>query len=379
MAPAGGKPSAGLIDDVLAAPAAFDVFQAIRLLDAAAVRAAKEADAPVPPEPGRQGKHAGPGDAVRFRAAVSLAFPGAAIMSAKRLAGDEPAVELAISCFGLVGATGILPQHYTTLLIERIRRHRDTTLRDFLDIFQHRAVSLLYQAWGKYRVPFQRERRLLREDSGASWEDGGRGRDPFDAVLACLVGLGTPGLGDRLRCGDEAPAYFAGHFSRHPRSASSLGGMLAEAFAIAVEVEQFVGRWLVLETPDQTRLASVGMPRGCHARLGIDAMVGQRSWSVDSAIALRLGPLTERDFRRWLPGGERLVALGDLARLYVGPHLEILVRPVLRGSEVPAARLGGPVSLDDGSPAGSRLGWTTWLVSRPPQADADEPEFAVLS
>lgn len=376
MAPAGGKPSARLIDGMLAAPGGYDLFQAIRLLDSAAVQAAREEGRPVPPEPGGQDATAGVGDAVRCRAAVSLGFPGAAIKEARRLSDAEARVELAITSFGLVGATGILPQHYTTLVVDRIRRHKDATLRDFLDIFHHRAITLLYRAWGKYRVAFQRERRAER-GIGAPWADHGRGHDPFDAVFLSLVGLGTPGLGGRLRCGDDAVTYHAGHFSRHPRSAPALEALLRDVFGVDARVEQFVGRWLVLESSDRTRLASKAMPDGVHARLGIDALVGQRCWNVDSAFAVRIGPLPEAEFRRWLPGGGRLEAISDLLRLYAGPHFEILVRPMVRAPEVPTTTLGGPDRLADGTPVGSRLGWTTWVVSRPPRADADDAAFPV--
>ncbi len=49
-------------------------------------------------------------------------------------------------------AAGVLPHHYTELVIRRLQL-RDTSLRDFLDVFHHRALSFFYRAWKKYRPP----------------------------------------------------------------------------------------------------------------------------------------------------------------------------------------------------------------------------------
>jgi type VI secretion system protein ImpH len=143
---------------------------------------------------------------------------------------------------------------------------------------------------------------------------------------------------------------------------------------VPVRVEQFVGRWLELERPDQTALASRDRPEGLNARLGVDAIAGRRVWDVESTFEVAVGPLTAADFRSRLPGTARLAALGDLLRLYAGPQFEIRVRLVVAAQAVPPCRLGGDeaaVSL-----SGSRLGWTTWLGGGPPR-DRDDAVFTV--
>ena len=86
---------------------------------------------------------------------------------------------------GLTGPQGVLPLPYSALVVERMRE-RDTSMRDFFDIFNHRMISLFYQAWEKYRftIPYERGE-----------------RDRFSHHLLALIGLGTPGLQNRLaRC-----------------------------------------------------------------------------------------------------------------------------------------------------------------------------------
>ena len=75
-----------------------------------------------------------------------------------------------------------------------------------------------------------------------------------------------------------------------------------------------------------------------------------------------MGPMGLADFQRFLPGSDSLRRLVDWVRNYIGDELLWDVNLVLRKEEVPPLALG----------EGSRLGWTTWLNSQPPEHDADE-------
>jgi type VI secretion system protein ImpH len=248
------------------------------------------------------------------------------------------------SFLGLTGPQGVLPQHYTALLIERVRG-KDYALRDFLDIFNHRALSLFYRAWQKYRFPF------AYEDTGvrAAGEE-----DLFTQGLYCLLGLGTGGLRGRAEF-DEALPYFAGHFAHWPRSAVALEGILNEYFRLPAAVKQFQGQWLYMAEEDRSSLPSLPGGKGQYTRLGSEAVIGQRVWDVEGKFRIRVGPLSYAEFRRLLPDGDMLRPLCEMTRLYVGPHLEFDVQLVLKRREVPRCRLGG----DCGS--ASRLGWNTWV------------------
>ena len=360
-------------------PQRFELFQAVRLLYAEAVADAAAADRTAPPPPGSQGLGALPGAAIRFHSSATLGFPSGAITSIRRGTPTDGAAGAAdthvdVACFGMIGPTGTLPQHYTALVVERSRRFRDTTLREFLDIFVQRTTTLLCRAWAKYRPTVQHELTLLAGQR-VTWDEAAETpRDPVTTVVASLVGLGGRGLTHRLAAADDVVFRHAAHFSRQPRSAESLERLLRDVYQVPVRVEQFVGRWLELEQPDQTALASRDRPEGLNARLGVDAIAGRRVWDVESTFEVAVGPLTAADFRSRLPGTARLAALGDLLRLYAGPQFEIRVRLVVAAQAVPPCRLGGDeaaVSL-----SGSRLGWTTWLGGGPPR-DRDDAVFTV--
>ena len=59
---------------------------------------------------------------------------------------------MTVNFMGLTGPLGILPYSYTEFMLERMRA-KDSSLQDFLDIFNHRMISFFYRAWEKYRFP----------------------------------------------------------------------------------------------------------------------------------------------------------------------------------------------------------------------------------
>jgi len=385
MAAESGEPDPGLsplLAAFLAAPQRFEFFQAVRLIDDDAWRAAIEAHVATPGMIGdrqlrgarrsvdSRRQHA----VARLHAATTLGFPGAAIVSAVRRADDddEPVIECDVTCFGLIGPSGVMPRHYTTLVVERLRRFKDSSLRDFLDILEHRLLSLLYGAWVKYRQPPLVERTTQR-GIGTAWDDGAAApRDPVTAAVACLVGLGSRGLAERLSVPDETVFHYAGHYAHQPRSADALERLLSDAVGLPVQVEQFVGRWLELEPPDRTRLPSAAEPAGRNAILGQTAIAGSRVWNVQSVVELVTAPVSLRQFLGMLPGADWLRRIGDLARLYVGPTIDIRIRPTLAAAQVPGTRLAA--GRDDAGPP-ALLGWTTWLSSGPAPADRADAAF----
>ncbi|MGA2433840.1 MAG: type VI secretion system baseplate subunit TssG, partial [Bryobacteraceae bacterium] len=167
-------------------PYNFGFFQAVRLLE--------RLMGGVP-----AGRFARPQDeAVRFTVNNSLAFPASEIQALAIREGEPP--RMTVNFMGLTGPEGVLPLYYTQLVAERARAH-DTAVRDFFDIFNHRTISLFYQAWEKYRFTIQFER---------------GGSDGFSHHLLDFVGLGTPGLAGRQAVGDRSLMNYAGLLSGRP-------------------------------------------------------------------------------------------------------------------------------------------------------------------
>ena len=97
-------------------------------------------------------------EVVRFGANPILHFPASAIhVPARASRTARPA--MTVNFMGLTGPLGVLP-HYVTELIAGRLRAATRALLDFFDIFNHRMISLFYQAWEKYRftVAYERDR-----------------------------------------------------------------------------------------------------------------------------------------------------------------------------------------------------------------------------
>ncbi len=307
-------------------PGRFEFFQAVRLV----LRMFNQRE-----QPGGYGSAAR--EAVRFRANNTLAFPRSQIDSID-WSGDAPA--MTVNFMGLTGPMGVLPRVYTELIRSRIRS-RDRTAADFFDIFNHRMISLFYQAWEKYRSAVAYER------------DGG---DRLSEYFMSLIGLGSDGLRNRMVVRDDSLLYYCGLLSLQPRSAVAVRGVLEDYFGVPVEVEQFVGAWQPLGKADQCDLGSGAT---LSSQLGVGTVVGDEIWDQQSRIRLKLGPLTEERYLDFLPGGAAHEPLRDMARFSCGAHLEIEVSLILERAVVPRCKLG-----EDGL-AGPRLGWFTWMKSGP--------------
>ena len=119
---------------------------------------------------------------------------------------------------------------------------------DFLDMFNHRLISLFYRAWKKHHFYIAYE------------ESHFTGRpDPFGERLASLIGMGTAGLIGRLPLRDEALLFYAGLIRQRPHSASALRGILRDYFQVQIEIDQCLGTWYTLRDPERSYMNRDGL------------------------------------------------------------------------------------------------------------------------
>ena len=352
------RSSDSLIDRLWRSPERFEFFRAVRLLEIAGLKATNDSDNSMHgAAPAELGADADPQkEALRFRALQGRAFPRSAITALQKRSKGQP--EMTVAIMGLTGPLGVLPPHYTET-VSRSLRARSFALRDFLDVFNHRLVSLFYRAWEKYRLPAARERA------------GSSETDPISESLFALIGLGTEGLRHRLETGDEPLLHYSGFFAHQPRSATALQALLTDFFRRPMLVRQFQGRWARLAEDERSRLNSANYPQGRFAQLGINAMLGERAWDVQGSFRISVGPLDYEHFLELLPGRTQLTQLAQLTRLFVGPALSFDLQLTLRSAETPDLQLASDRH------RGPYLGWNTWLKHRPFLSDADDAVFVL--
>ena len=327
-----GVMNAAVAEQLTLEPTAYGFFQAVRLLGR------------LYPHRRSVGRFGDPAEeVVHFSARPVIAFPPSEI-HAVDLPANHPA-RMVVNFMGLIGPIGVLPYHYTQLVAERARI-RDRALRDFLDLFQHRLISLFFRAWEKYHFTTAYER---------------DGRDGVTEHLRDIIGLGIESFRNRLPVADELLLYYAGALGPQSRSAIALEQMLGDIFAVPVAVEQFVGGWYRLTTTTQCR---VGDETGPAEQLGLGAVVGDEMWDQQAGVRLRLGPLTREQYEQFLPTGRAYEQLRTVARFFSHDQFDFEMQLVLAREDVPGCVIGA----DDTPP----LGWRTWLRTKPFAHDADD-------
>ena len=279
-------------------------------------------------------------DPVRLKHEPSMAFQPSALTGMRRGAGDAPD-ELSSVCFGVFGPNGALPHHVTERAIEAVVQRKQRQLPDFVDIFHHRMLSLLYRGWEAGQIAVSRDR---------------PGEDAYARFLNALFGTAPPEFRDRDALPDDTRRYLTGVFASRPKSAAGLMSILETVSGERVEVVEFVGEWLPVAPNQRTAL---GMRA---ATLGQDTLMGERLFSLQSRVRVRVGPMSLSSYRALLPCGQLYPAVRDAIRSFLGLAWGWDLQPVLRATEKPPLRL-------DGSCA---LGWDSWFGEDESFADADD-------
>lgn len=313
----------------------FDFYSVLRQVDAKVSGTTPLGRAPRPRE-----------EPVRLTQHPSLAFAPAALYEYKPGVAAYGFGRLSINNFGLFGPNGVLPQHLTEYVQERILHNKDQTMARFCDVFQHRMILLFYRAW----ADCQAVNSLDHPD-----------RDNFGRYAASLIGLGQNSLRNRDSVPDHLKLHHAGHLCRQTRNVEGLVRPLAALLRVPVALQEYCMQWLKLALEDQTRLLSVTLAGQGSAhrveiglassRLGQGAIAGVRVPDVQHKFRLLLGAMRFSEFERFLPSGDRFRQVRDWVRNYLGVELAWDARLILVKEEVPAVKLG----------VYGQLGWTSWL------------------
>jgi type VI secretion system protein ImpH len=321
----------------------FEFFQAARLL--ARIFAGRK------PVGGTAKPHE---EFARFGARLSMAFPPSAVHDIERVPDSDDPARMTVAFLGLTGTQGVLPFCYTEWMLER-KAGKDDTLAAFLDLFNHRLVSLFYRAWEKHRPPVLYELSAARDQRP----------DPFTHSLYDLIGMGTEGLRGRMCVQDESLLLYAGLIAQEPHSASALRAILRDYFGVPVEIDQCVGDWYELEESDRCYLS----PELERNQLGEGAFLGEQVWNQQGRFRIRVGPLALDRFVDFLPDGSAMVKLVEWTRYLAGQAMAFDVQLFLRAGDVPYCRLN-----DEGIDA-PRLGEMAWLKTREFLTDAGDAVF----
>lgn len=296
----------------------------------------------------RFGRAGGPGkEPARLGQRVRLAVATGDVAGFTPGEAGRPA-RVDVEVLGLLGPEGALPLHVSRWVLTRLSERwfsgdaatADTTFLDFCNMLQHRMLALYWRAWGDARPEVQAEH-------------GERGRG--QAMQAALAGIGLPGMDGR----DTAlKLRHATSLGSDVHGAERLTRLLGDLLGMPVRLAEFVGHWMEIPAPLQTRIGRA------HAVLGQSAVAGRRSFQRQDRAELRIGPLTLADYRRLLDDRDLRDRLRHAIRFAMGREIDFDLRLVLARAEVPDPRLGA-----------CQLGRTAWVVPRR-HRDADDLRLA---
>lgn len=322
MATAHRQATADLADVLLAGAKNYDFFRLIehlhRLHD-------DDLEASETYEPERQ--------RVRLSSYAGLGFPASDIARAEHM--PEQALgdyHIQATFFGLHGPDSPLPGYYLDRLAYEYGQ--GVGIRPaFLDFFNHRLLTLLHQAWRKYRY-YNRFRR--------------EARDRFSRYVFSLIGLNDEELRAVTPIAWGRVLSFAGLIASRSRSPTVVSGIIAHCFDLdTVHIREFEPRHMHI--PEDQRVA-LGKRNGC---LGDSFIIGARVRTRASKFTIVIPDLDQQRFRQFLPSGENFERLSKLIDFLLRDPAAYDLELGLRQEEVPPFNL----SRDNGT----HLGWTSFV------------------
>ncbi|AWL07602.1 type VI secretion system baseplate subunit TssG [Massilia oculi] len=288
-------------------------------------------------------------EVLRFQNNLSLSFPASEVHSlvvepnvpdplAALRRGELKRIRITPAFIGLLGAGGTLPLHDTERIAARKTDDGDASQRELLDVLSNRLIGLFYEAWAKYRV----EHSLDIE-----------GQDRLLPMLGAIAGVrSASAIGRTHPAGQvkqETMAYFSGLLRTRPVAASTIEQVLSAHFGLPIELEQFVGCWAPVPLNRRSTLGVTAPTLGSSAALGV------RQWRHDLRARLHIGPLIEAQVAGFLPGGDALSALAEMASLFATPMMRYELRLLLAPPCIKRLTLSTRTTP-------RRLGWSTFLT-----------------
>ncbi len=242
-----------------------------------------------------------------------------------------PAYRMTVNVFGLYGVNSPLPGHYAE---DVLRAGEDAPLRRFLDIFNHRLLTLYHDAWLRHRhylSPVPGGQQMMR------WR-----------LLAVAGSGGVDSAAVPAELDAASLQTVAGLLSGRRLSRLGLQRLLRSYFGLPqVRVEENIRKRLPISAGQRSRLGKIG------TRLAADFTVGGSVRDQRTMFRIVFSELSLAAYRRFLPVAADRLALRRLLRLALHKPLRWELRLELAVGQRPPFMLGAN--------RGLRLGLDTWL------------------
>lgn len=271
---------------------------------------------------------------IRLRPDPTMAFASSDVASVASVTYPDGVERTRVTTtfMGLYGSTSPLPNYFVEHVAQSEHQGERQPVREMLDVFHHRLLSLIYRTWTKYRLYVGYK---------------SKGADAFTRRMLCAAGI--DGFGAH-----NPPIHkflflrYAPMLAWRARSARGLNVALDEMFGnLGVRIEQFVGAWILIEKPYRNRLGQA------NAQLGESLTIGKYVFDASSRYKIVLGPLGYDDYLAFLPGGHKRPLLRGVCAVFTRGMYDVLLELHVKPDAAPRYQLG--------SPRASTLKRTAWL------------------
>lgn len=280
-------------------------------------------------------------EALTIKSHVSFSTPASKL---QKLDLDEEKPTLWINFLSLAGALGPLPTPYTEMVIDRTRS-KDTSFRDFLDIFNHRLAGMWHRLHKKVHVGIAQ---VLPQHSS------------IGQCLLRLAGISHEKVMNGTALSETALLTYQSLLWKQPHGVIGLEQMLHHHFDVNAEIHDFEGAWRHARTDE---ISHIGTIHGQWNALGQTTILGSKCWDQMAGIRIDIGPLKWDKFCAFLPAfHDKKINLHnrfkDLCQIYVGLDYTITTKLILDRTEIKPTLLQSNI---DHAHTTFHLGLNTWL------------------
>jgi type VI secretion system protein ImpH len=308
-----------LIEEIYSKPYEFELAQALKVF---------EYFYPDNPEVGEP-------DALLFEKIVfkSRVNLSTAASDVYKIYDENSKIVVVVNMMGIAGIQGPLPTPYTEWIIDQLNK-RDTAFADFLDIFNHRFISIKTKILKCYTPTLSKKQPHLTT---------------LGRTVASLTGLENYKSDNSIR----RIVKYAGLMWGNSHSAAGFKAMVSDYFGVRTAIRLLEERWFNIEPEDRTYIGQ----QNCE--LGINATVGRRVRNSNTMFRLTLGSMNGFMFRQFLKNGKAYKELLNIGNDYLPQGQKFYINLIINENDVTQTRLDGK----------SELGWTSWIYEKKPKGN----------
>lgn len=235
-------------------------------------------------------------NAIQFRASANTAFPTRDVVSLRQ--DEQGQFDLEVSFLGLHGSQSPLPGYYLDHFAWEDAQQANQ-LTDYLNLFNHRLVTLLHRIWRKYRYYI-------------CFEDGGH--DAFSRHMFSLVGLGSEANRGMMNINHSKMLAYAGLLASPSRSPDVICSLISHCFDLEkVELIGWEIRKVAIPEDQQNRLGIVARHSGQKSRpkmvLGENFNIGSHIYDCNGKCTIEISELPLDRYMSFLPNGKDFLSL----------------------------------------------------------------------